>query len=1072
MDALALLGVGLLGQAEPMHAFHSVIELQERLRTEFASKVTNTSAKHISGIFELRPSAVFDIPVSEPENEAFETAATVDPLLGGARSSVAASLGSAGQPVRRINAIDTLMNQPSDDNVLQKSVAKHIISSLSEIDGSNWVIRGVSRGDQGWTFTYVCKDSTAAWTRQISKTPAKVPIGAWSNKDGQDPVNMGRPSFDCRGHVTIAFVKTRKIEVKYEHTPMHKSVSELMDILVPELPAPEPIPVVNKKAPKEPRPPKTPKTPKEPRAPKAKKRPADGDATGGDTPQSKKRRKKKASEAVPPEMSGAIPANSQHPHTTNDAEASPANGTNGHSEPQGEAAANGVPHAILNVSQEEAARRKDVAVQLLTERGIDPEALSTEQFIIFANQSPDLQQESLNMLVKYGAERLRIVHPSKTGSNSAQSTPTPEQQANLVYSAGAANHSQVAEATPSKSKKSRKRKSGPTASADDSAGVSDSYVAAAAVAASGGKAKLTQGACESCRASKQKCDKVKPACSQCLGAGIGCVYAVAKPRPSRVSRGVDPEESSREASVAAEQQQDDEPDSLGSPGFHNAQAEIPPSEALGSPPLETPSTYNTGPDFYDQESGLTFPSATLPLAQDVSQHASIPANDCMHNPVACAEPVFNDYTYPPPVQEPSMTFPEQQQQPQQQSSSHVQSHSADLRHQRTRSRRALPSTQPSQSHSTSVNTTQSNSWQAVSNLPAVPTVTASTRSPRQTRPRQPAYNNARAYDDVRQSDWSAPSQSSQQTANPPSYKSPSQAAAQIVRAKSRQAIRNQSSTPVQSSQASRQNHGQANTAYPITSGVSNPTTVSNYDCNQYSNAGAEQASAVAYEPYSSHPAPAVSTNSYTSYSGYGTRSTTTNSSATAAPNNTTSQTVASSYSATTATAPSAWGATSSRTQARNTHSYNNNQSSSAAASYNHQSASSQPSPSLQGLNVRPQPAAQTRSSSNAYSHQTQQQQQYGNSYSNQPQTATANQQSTWYEFNAVSNPSPSYNSAATSGNNAYSNTGSHAHGGGSTSSGGSYNQTPRSMNLSSHTYSSMEGGEQALYELLRSNQDN
>ncbi|KAK4454318.1 hypothetical protein QBC34DRAFT_421322 [Podospora aff. communis PSN243] len=1066
MDALALLGV-----AEPTHSISSVADLQERLRSEFNSKVTNTSAKHISEVFELPPSVVFDIPVSEPENEALESAAAVDPLLGGTQSSVAPSLGGAGQPVRRINAIDTLMNQPSDDNALQKSVAKHIISSLSEIDRSHWVIREVSRGDQGWTFTYVCKDSTAAWTRQTSKAPAKVPIGAWSNKDGQDPVNMGRPSFDCRGHVTIAFVKTRKIEIKYEHTPIHKSVSELMDLLVPELPPPAPIPVVNKKAPKEPKPPKTPKTPKEPKAPKAKKRAAEGDAAEGDAPPSTKRRKKKkASEANAADMSGAIP-----PHGIEAAAA--AAGMNGHSEAAGEDAVNGgVPHAILNVSQEEAARRREVAIRLLREKDIDPDTLSTEQFNIFANQSPDLQQESLNMLVRYGAERLRIVHPSKNGSSSAQSTPAPEQQASSSSSAAAANRSQGAEATPSKSKRSRKRKSGPAASDDDSVEVGDGYVAAAAVPALSGKAKLTRGACESCRISKQKCDKVKPTCSQCLGSGLACVYALAKPRPSGVSKGADVEGSSREASVAVEQQ-DDEPDSLGSPGFHNEQPEIAPA-ALVSPALETPSTYNHGPDLYDHESGLTFPGAALPMAQEVAQHAPIAANDYMHNPVASAEAVLNDYSYPPPVQEPTMTFPEQPT-----NTSHVQNHTADLGHQRTRSRRALPSAQPSQSHSSSTNSTQSNGWQAVSNPPAAPPTTTSTRSPRQTRSQQPTYNNARAYDDIRQPDWSAPSQPAQQTANPPAKKSPSQAAAQTVRAKSRQAIRNQNTTPVQNSQPTRQNHGQASTGYPASSGVSNPTTASNYDYSQYSSARAEPSSTVAYEPYSSHPAPTTSSNSYSSYSGYGTRSATANSSAAAAAN-TASQTVTSSYNATTATAPSAsqWGATSSGTQARNTHSYSNNQSSSAATSYSHQSATNKPSPSLQGFDVRPQPTTQGRSSSNAYGHHTQQQQEqqqqqrprqsqqqaYNNSYSSQPQAST-NQQSNWYGFNAVNNPSSGYNTAPTSGNNAYSNTGSHAHAGGSTGSGGSYNQTHRSMNLSSHTYSSMEGGEQALYELLRNN---
>jgi hypothetical protein len=230
------------------------------------------------------------------------------------------------------------------------------------------------------------------------------------------------------------------------------------------------------------------------------------------------------------------------------------------------------------------------------------------------------------------------------------------------------------------------------------------------------------------------------------------------------------EESSREASVAVEQQ-DDEPDSLGSPGFHNEQPEIAPA-ALVSPALETPSTYNHSPDLYDHESGLTFPSAALLVAQEVAQHAPIPANDYIHNPVASPDTVLNDYTYPPPVQEPTMTFPEQPK-----NTSHVQNHNADFGHQRTRSRRALSSAQPSHSHSTSANTTQSNGWQAVSNPPAAPATITSTRSPRQTRSQQPTYNNARAYDDIRQSDWSAPSQPAQQTANPPAYKSPSQAAA-------------------------------------------------------------------------------------------------------------------------------------------------------------------------------------------------------------------------------------------------------------------------------------------------------
>lgn len=77
----------------------------------------------------------------------------------------------------------------------------------------------------------------------------------------------------------------------------------------------------------------------------------------------------------------------------------------------------------VNVSAAEAARRKEAATAMLSNAGVDPTTLSPEQFGIFANQAPELQRESLNMLVKYGAERLRIVHPgNKEGSTQASSS--------------------------------------------------------------------------------------------------------------------------------------------------------------------------------------------------------------------------------------------------------------------------------------------------------------------------------------------------------------------------------------------------------------------------------------------------------------------------------------------------------------------------------------------------------------------------------------------------------------------------------------------------------------------------
>ena len=67
----------------------------------------------------------------------------------------------------------------------------------------------------------------------------------------------------------------------------------------------------------------------------------------------------------------------------------------------------------FNVSAEEAARRLAIARTLLVEAGVNPDTLSAGQMNIFANQSPDLQKDSVAMLAKYGAERLQIIHPNE-----------------------------------------------------------------------------------------------------------------------------------------------------------------------------------------------------------------------------------------------------------------------------------------------------------------------------------------------------------------------------------------------------------------------------------------------------------------------------------------------------------------------------------------------------------------------------------------------------------------------------------------------------------------------------------
>jgi hypothetical protein len=159
-------------------------------------------------------------------------------------------------------------------------------------------------------------------------------------------------------------------------------------------------------------------------------------------------------------------------------------------------------HSILNLPAGEADRRREVAIRLLAKQGIDPKTLSPEQFSIFAHQSPALQKESLGMLVKYGAERLRIVLPDKNANESQASTaPTQGQSADTTPTAD--EQPNKAE-TPKKKRRSRKNKSdaADTSIADDTTPLTKT--------SAGNRQKktraprLSRGACIPCRGLKVK----------------------------------------------------------------------------------------------------------------------------------------------------------------------------------------------------------------------------------------------------------------------------------------------------------------------------------------------------------------------------------------------------------------------------------------------------------------------------------------------------------------------------------------------------------------------------------------
>lgn len=487
--------------------FASVDELQLHLRGVLEQKTTEKRAEHVAVTLELRNTVQFALTLSESENDALEGRNQIDPSLGGQRSG-SMSVDPAGQTTRVVVANEALMNQP-ENPVLQRTVAKHLIGIVSAVDGSNWVLRDLSRGAQGWTFTYICKDSLQHWTRQTSKLPTKAVIGEYSHRE-PDPVLMGRPAFDCRGSITIGFNRSsRAVTVKYDHTLLHKSVAQLSEHYPP--PVRELGPGAQRQQQQ-----KTPKKSaserKEKRERKKKKDSAEGqgEGQGEGSERSKKRKKKNNGQAqsggldgpvMPPDYPGAPPVDGLAQPTS--LYASYQTGAE-----QDTQISHGYPQALMhdgttantaqsaqefpqpgtgflpfNVSPEEAARRLTFARKMLSDAGVNPDTLSTDQMNIFANQSPDLQKDSVAMLAKYGAERLQIIHPSNkekpsseqtssstTPSQATQATPSglmttkelaPQSQGPETTSSGrtkkpmskAADNQDVDEATPSKSRR-------------------------------------------------------------------------------------------------------------------------------------------------------------------------------------------------------------------------------------------------------------------------------------------------------------------------------------------------------------------------------------------------------------------------------------------------------------------------------------------------------------------------------------------------------------------------------------------------------------------------------------------
>ncbi|CAG7564165.1 unnamed protein product [Fusarium equiseti] len=1028
-DFLASLGFG--GAQSPAVSNNpqcdSVEQLQHKLRGILDAKVTPTRAEHVAITIELRATVRFQLPVSELENGNQEKLNGLDQL----QSAGADGHQDAGQLSRVVFANDTLMNQPQDDPSLQRSVAKHIISTISTTDGSTWTVREVSRGTQGWTFTYLCKDSFQCWNRQNAKNSVKTIVGEFSQRE-PDPVLHARPAFDCRGSIVIAFDRSsRAITIKYDHTPLHKTVAELAAHFKPPPrqlgPGAQKIQEQQQKA-KE----KTPKKPRGEKKDKKERKKRESTTKAQDENGNPRKRKRKSNAAqpaeatdgpmIPPDCPGA-------PAVDGQADTSYMNGVQALADaaqqgfndyPQGLmedglGATNGTvsqqpggqpgPVAFpVNVSAAEANRRKEAATSMLSNAGVDPTTLSSEQFGIFSNQAPELQRESLNMLVKYGAERLRIVHPSnregsaQASASTAQNSPSvngprttkelvpqPSAQSNVNTDTEAQTASQTADEASTPKRKARKL----------------------------GKSRT---ACFPCKARKTKCPKERPTCAECANHGTACEYAPQKPRnrgkTAKTSEAivVDDDEEEEEDEEEEQAEEEEQEDSEGAEDAEDAEEEGDQddddqqanSQDYSYPQMNignmvtntdtTPENTHATQNYYQPAPGLAMPQAD-PYSTTTSQPLSTAPsqrNNYSHALPEVMQPVHHP---PPPIPAPAGTIAPSE------TRRWTAFGSGGLSSGSSKARRSLPS-EPQHSSGQSVPTTnpQPSDWTQSTDttMTAMPATTMASVSPQMSYGNRTGHgsrqkNQSLSNDSAQQAAAMASTVMQQAQAQAQARQSPVATAAMMAQA--RKSPYQQVAVPRTTSRTGQRNQSRT----PVTDqarGYQPPPPV---DMSQ------QQTSRTSTHYDTSHM---PSGSGYNDYGRYGGSNAVASQQQAMSVAQATPNTMSTSYQTTPSTTANQWPGSSSR----NDRSYGTNSSYQAPNMYTQSSAAKAAPASRQNLNMRSSAQQQqhTRGSSGSYSQQQPQQPQQqanyssysGSTHQNQPSQTSNHQQQqqppSWY----------------------------------------------------------------------------
>lgn len=134
-------------------------DVRARLSELLEGKVSPTRAEHVDATIEIAQAAQFTVPREQHDATDSTTPST---------EAVAVS--------------HVLANQPQADPNLQTAVSKQLVAAISEVDGSTWSARDVTRQTQGWVFTYECNHSWQHWSRR-GKSIKNLSIAEFSLKE-------------------------------------------------------------------------------------------------------------------------------------------------------------------------------------------------------------------------------------------------------------------------------------------------------------------------------------------------------------------------------------------------------------------------------------------------------------------------------------------------------------------------------------------------------------------------------------------------------------------------------------------------------------------------------------------------------------------------------------------------------------------------------------------------------------------------------------------------------------------------------------------------------------------------